>query len=54
MVAILDDPFDLLTLFQLQGLRQGGRADQIVLPGLVGSLDDLDFGKISQGEELYT
>ena len=54
MIAILDDPVDLLTLFQLQGLRQGGRADQIVLPRLVGSLDDLYFGKVAHGEESYT
>jgi len=51
MVAIFNDPVKLLALFQLQGLAQGRRADEIVLPSLVGSLDDLYFGKISHGEE---
>ncbi len=51
MVAIFNDPVKLLALFQLQGLRPGRRADEIVLPSVVGSLDDLHFGKISHGED---
>jgi hypothetical protein len=54
MVAIFDDPVDLLTLLYPQGLRQGRRADEIVLPSLVCSLDDLYFGKASYGEESFT
>jgi hypothetical protein len=47
MVEIFDDPIDLLTLLYLQGLRQGRRANEMVLPSLVCSLDDLSFGKTS-------
>jgi len=39
VVAIFGDPVDLLTLLYLQGVRQGRRADEIVLPSLVCSLD---------------
>jgi hypothetical protein len=35
MVAIFDDPVDLLTLLYLQGVRQGRWADEIILPSLV-------------------
>jgi len=46
-VAILDDPFQGLTLLQFQRLSQGSRANEVELAGLVGALDDLDFGEIA-------
>jgi hypothetical protein len=46
-LAILDDPLDRLALFQFEGFGQRGGADEVELAGVVGALDELDFGEVS-------
>jgi hypothetical protein len=51
---ILNDPLDLFSLFQFQGLGQRGGADQIELAGAIGAFDDLNLGQVSHRAPLYT
>jgi hypothetical protein len=46
-LAILDDPLDGLALLQFEGFGQRGGADKVELAGLVGALDELDFGEVT-------
>jgi hypothetical protein len=47
---VLDDPLDLLSLFQFQSFGQRGGADEVELAGAVGPFDDLNFREIAHNE----
>jgi hypothetical protein len=51
-VPILDDPFELLALHQLQGGGQRSRTDEIILAILTPSLNHLQFREVTHAEIL--
>ena len=51
-VPILDDPFELFALLQLQGGGQSSRTDEIILAILTTSLNHLQFREVTHTEIL--